>query len=125
MRGALQDLDVVMENEDVSVREACWGTMHVERGSFHKEMDVTPLLKGLPNDRCQSPHWGYLFKGTIRVRYHDREEVIHAGDSYYIEPNHAAVMEAGTEYLEFSPEEHYHRTMDTINRNLQAMDDQG
>ena len=22
--------------------------------------DIAPLLKGLENDLCQSPHWGYL-----------------------------------------------------------------
>ena len=114
-----------MESDDFSIKEACWGSMHVEHGSFRKEMDGTPFLKGLPNDRCQSPHWGYVFKGAIRVRYHDREEVIRAGDSYYIEPNHAAIIEAGTDYVEFSPEDDYHRTMEVMNRNLEAMGDQG
>src|SRR5207245_7421707 len=30
--------------------------------------DLAPLLKGLPDDRCQCPHWGFLFKGRIVVR---------------------------------------------------------
>jgi hypothetical protein len=28
--------------------------------TFRQDMDATPLLKGLPNDMCQCPHWGYL-----------------------------------------------------------------
>ena len=29
--------------------------------------DFGPLLKGLPNDRCPCPHWGYVLKGRLRV----------------------------------------------------------
>ena len=28
--------------------------------SFHEDIDATPLMKGLPDDRCQCPHWGYV-----------------------------------------------------------------
>ena len=28
--------------------------------------DESPF-KGLPDDRCQCDHWGYLFKGSFRV----------------------------------------------------------
>ena len=31
--------------------------------SFHEDIDATPLLKGLPDDRCQCPHWGYVVSG--------------------------------------------------------------
>src|SRR5205814_1940573 len=30
-----------------------------------------PLLKGLPDDSCQCPHWGYVFAGQLTVRYPD------------------------------------------------------
>ena len=26
--------------------------------SFRQDIDATPLLKGLPDDQCQCPHWG-------------------------------------------------------------------
>lgn len=39
------------------------------------DIDATPFMKGLPDDRCQCPHWGYLFKGNMTARYADREEV--------------------------------------------------
>jgi quercetin dioxygenase-like cupin family protein len=41
------------------------------------------LLKGLPDDRCQCPHWGYVFKGKMTARYADRDEVYEAGDAFY------------------------------------------
>ena len=37
-------------------------------------VDFTPLLKGLHNDHCQCPHWGYVLKGSITVRYEDGHE---------------------------------------------------
>jgi hypothetical protein len=27
--------------------------------TFREDFDATPLLKGLPDDQCQCPHWGY------------------------------------------------------------------
>ena len=31
--------------------------------SLAQDIDATPFMKGLPDDRCQCPHWGYVFKG--------------------------------------------------------------
>ena len=28
--------------------------------SFDQDIDATPLLKGLPDDACSCPHWGYV-----------------------------------------------------------------
>ena len=43
------------------------------------------LFKGLPNDRCQCDHWGYVFKGSFRVTYLDGpEEIIRAGEAYHL-----------------------------------------
>ncbi len=120
MRKATKDMDTVMESKDYSIKEACWGNMHVEYGVFKSEMDMTPLLKGLPGGRCQSDHWGYVFKGGFQVKYPDRTEVVRAGDTYHIEPNHSGTINAGTEYVEFSPEDSYHKTMETIARNIEA-----
>ncbi|MGZ4306544.1 MAG: hypothetical protein ACXVSL_16965, partial [Solirubrobacteraceae bacterium] len=33
-------------------------------------------FKGLPDDRCQCDHWGYLFKRSFRVTYKDGPEEI-------------------------------------------------
>src|SRR6266567_33262 len=39
------------------------------------DIDATPFMKGLPDDRCPCPHWGYVFKGKMTARYADRDEV--------------------------------------------------
>jgi hypothetical protein len=33
--------------------------------SFDQAGDFTPMYKGLPDDRCQSHHWGYVIKGRM------------------------------------------------------------
>ncbi|MPZ48036.1 MAG: hypothetical protein GEU75_01775 [Dehalococcoidia bacterium] len=67
---------------------ADWGEF---TGYFEKikgGTDFSPLFVGLPDDNCQSPHWGYLFKGKIRFIYKDHDEVISAGEAYYAPPGH-------------------------------------
>ena len=60
--------------------------------SLLEDIDATPFMKGLPDDRCQCPHWGYVFKGKMTARYADRDEVFEAGDACYIPPGHAATV---------------------------------
>jgi len=40
--------------------------------TLRQDSDLAPLLKGLPDDLCHCPHWGYMFKGKLTVRYKDR-----------------------------------------------------
>jgi hypothetical protein len=56
--------------------------------------------------------------GTIAA---DREEVYSAVDAYYAPSGHLPVLEAGCEYVEFSPIEPYVQTMEVVGRNMQAM----
>jgi hypothetical protein len=64
----------------------------------------TPLLVGLPEDRCQCPHWGYVLGGCIRLRFADgREETSRAGDVFYWPAGHTAWTDEGVTFLEFSP----------------------
>lgn len=89
--------------------------------SFREDADGTPLFRGLPDDRCQSPHWGYVFEGRVTFRYADREETFAAGDAYFAPPGHVPVVAAGTRVVEFSPAAEYGRTMEVVGRNLEAM----
>jgi hypothetical protein len=89
---------------------------------FRQDMDQTPLLKGLPDDRCQCPHWGYVLKGKLTVRFADHEEVFEAGDAYYLPPGHAGVQnDPGTEFVQFSPTKELNVTSEVIMNNLQQM----
>jgi hypothetical protein len=89
--------------------------------TFREDADATPLFKGLPDDRCQSPHWGYIVRGRVTFRYADHDEVYETGDAYYAPPGHIPVVTAGTEVIEFSPTEEYGQTMQVLASNLAAL----
>jgi hypothetical protein len=89
--------------------------------TVHQDADLAPLLKGLPDDRCQCPHWGYVFAGGITVRYADHEEHLGAGDAFFMSPGHVPAATAGTEFVQFSPTEELAVSEDAIARNVQAL----
>jgi hypothetical protein len=105
MRANKNELTKVADTpSEMTVFEGVWGEMHVEYYIVKKRFDITPMLKGLQNDRCQVPHWGIVTNGRVTVKHEDgREEIVKAGDVYYIPPGHTAIFEAGTELWEFSP----------------------
>lgn len=110
--------------EDMGVMEGRYeelGGYTVGFEHFREDADATPLFRGLPDDRCQSPHWGYVVSGSVTFRYVDHEEVYETGDAYYAPPGHIPAISAGSEIIEFSPTEEYGRTMEVLGRNLAAM----
>ena len=102
-------------------RDAEWGEMNVAFEGLPAGIDTAPLFRGLPDDRCQCPHWGVLLKGRLRVRYADREEIVEAGQAYYMPPGHTVSVEDDCEMLHFSPRGEYARTLAAIRRNVAAM----
>ena len=90
--------------------------------TFRADIDGTPLMKGLPDDRCQCPHWGYVVNGKMTFRYADREEVFETGDAFYTPPGHVPVSnDPGTEVVMFSPAEELKKTDEVMMKNMQAM----
>jgi hypothetical protein len=80
--------------------------------------DESPF-KGLPDDRCQCDHWGYVLKGSFRVSYLDGpEEVVGAGEAYHLRPGHFVQTIEPVELVELSPVEEHDRTMAAIAHNL-------
>jgi DNA-binding CsgD family transcriptional regulator len=87
--------------------------------TIRESHSLAPLLRGLPGDSCQCPHWGYLFAGKITVTYADREETYQTGDAFYMTPGHVPAAEAGTEFVQFSPKEQLAETMAAMMANAQ------
>ena len=84
----------------------------------HFPPDESPF-KGLPGDRCQCDHWGFLFKGAFRVRYTDGpDEIVRAGEAYHLRPGHFVQTLEPVELIEISPVAEHDRTMGTVARNL-------
>ena len=82
--------------------------------------DLAPMLATLPSGSCPCPHWGYVVKGRITVRYADHEETLEAGDAFYLPPGHAPEAEAGTELVQFSPAAELAAVMAELKQNLRA-----
>ena len=120
MHATIAELPVMLKAGDASVRGAEWGGMRVALVSVPAGTDFGPLLKGLPNDRCQGPHWGYVLKGRLRIQYADGEEVLSGGDFYYLPPDHTGVAEEDTEFLEVVPPDLHQQFLDNAQANLAA-----
>jgi hypothetical protein len=54
--------------------------------SYSDDADLAPLFTGLPDDRCQCPHWGVVLTGKVTYHYSDRAETIEAGEAYFDRP---------------------------------------
>jgi hypothetical protein len=121
MKSSREDLPVVYDSPQGVNKEVIWGDMSVSAAYAHQTYDAEQMYKGLPDDRCQSPHWGYVIKGKLRAKFADHEEVYEAGDLYYIPPGHTPAVDEGTEFIEFSPAEELRKTQEAFERNLQAM----
>ncbi len=120
MRSSLNELPVAAEMPEGTVHQTSWGNMTIETARLRKDFDGTSLFRGLPDGRCQCPHWGYVLKGQMRLRYTDREEIYREGDVYYAPPGHIPLLEAGCEYVEFSPTDEYNKTMEAAMQSMNA-----
>ena len=86
----------------------------------HFPPDESPF-KGLPDDRCQCPHWGVLTRGSMVVDYGDHSETVQTGDVFYMPPGHRPTYEVGTQIIQFSPTADLKATDEAIRRNLAAL----
>jgi hypothetical protein len=88
--------------------------------TYKDDIDPAEFFRGLPDDRCQCPHWGVVLAGTISFRFADHTESYLAGDAYYAPAGHTPVMTSGTEVVEFSPSDPLQATMAVVGANLAA-----
>jgi Cupin domain len=90
--------------------------------TYTADADLAPFFKGLPDDSCQCPHWGYVVKGRVKYTSTDgHEETYEAGDAYYAPPGHTPSIYAGSEVVEFSPTDDLAKTMEVVEKNMEAM----
>ncbi len=94
MRIAKDDVPVRIDIPGAKARQALdfgdatgYGKMAAEYFSFGAGTDLAPLLEGLENDLCQSPHWGYMLEGGLTITYTDGStETASGGDLFYWPP---------------------------------------
>jgi hypothetical protein len=99
-----QQLTVEMEVGGIRTRGEEWGEVIVRHLTLPPGADMRPLLKGLPGDVCDCPHWGYVIDGSIQIQYADGTvELNRAGDVYYWPGGHTGWTDEGVTFLEYSP----------------------
>jgi hypothetical protein len=101
-------------------RTVDWGDFRVAFETMPESFppDESPFA-GLPDDRCQCPHWGYLIKGSFRVSYRgEPDEIVRAGDAYHLRPGHFVQTLEPVELVELSPVHQHDETMAVVARNM-------
>jgi hypothetical protein len=120
MCATCDELPVLFGADPAVIRGADWDGMRAMIVSLPAGTDPAPVLKGLPHDLCPCPHWGYVLKGRIRVAYAEGEEILRAGDLFYLPPGHTPLVEEDTEFVEFSRSDEHEAVLDVVRRNVAA-----
>ncbi len=117
-----EKMPVALKLPVATFRVSEWGDSAVAYVELSAGADATPLLKGLPHDKCSCPHWGYMLKGAIHVRYTDgTEEICTAGEAFYWPAGHTVWVEEDTSFVEFSPRNELKEVYDHIGDKIAAM----
>ena len=123
MKVKLDTMPAVMEGPGaVMRRQSAFGDMDVVYLGLPRGTDFGPLLKGLKDDCCQCPHWGYLIEGVFRITYQDgSEDLLEKGDVFFLPPNHTALVEEDVKCVMFSPDKLHGEVLDHAMSNLARM----
>lgn len=104
-------------------RTVQWGDMEVGFTTVHAPLDCTEAYKfgGLPGGVCPCPHYGYIFEGRMRAKYPGSDwpdEVIEAGEAYFIPSGHVLVYEEPSRVFELNPAHALQMCMDAMERAI-------
>ena len=105
------DLPTELEGPGVAIRRRDFDGLAMCLIRLDAGVRTDPLFAGLPDDRCQCAHWGYIMRGTMRVHDADGARDYVAGETYYWQPGHNLEAVTDTEYLEITRSEHYDALM--------------
>lgn len=120
-RASRQTASEHMEVEGYEGHFEDFGPYTVAFERYTADADLAPFFVGLPDDRCQCPHMGYVLAGRVKFTFADgSEEVYEAGDAYYAPPGHTPTLFAGAEVVEFSPTAELQQTIEVVTRNMEA-----
>ena len=105
MKQQSKQLPTRIDAGGVCIQAKDWSELDVARFRLPKGLDGTLLFRGLPDNRCQCPHWGTVLRGSIHVTYADgSEEVAYADEVYYWPAGHTVRVDEDFEAIAFQPE---------------------
>jgi hypothetical protein len=119
MRSDIDGIPLEIKQDGIETRGVNWGELLVRHLDLPAGVNFTPLFKGLPDDRCQCPHWGYVLEGAITVQYADgSEETTSAGQMYYWPGGHTGWTDTGVKFVEFSPADQLQPVLEHLSAQL-------
>ena len=100
----IDDLPIEVSQGELVTRYAEYGDMAIRHASLPAGTDMAPVLAGLPDDRCPSPHWGIVLSGSIEITHRDgTTELVSAGEVYHWPAGHTGVTKEGVTFIEIGP----------------------
>jgi hypothetical protein len=112
------DLTPELEGPGVGIRRMDAGGLATCLIRLDAGLKTDPLFAGLPDDRCQCAHWGYIISGTMRVHSAGGARDYEAGETYYWQPGHNLEAVTDAEYIEMTRSEDYDALMAHCKRVL-------
>ena len=98
-----------------------YGKIGGEYFSLGAGTDISELLKGLEDNLCQSPHWGYIIEGKLTVSFADGlTENPATNDLFYWPPGHTVKAEEDTELILFSPQHEHGQVIEHMLGKMQG-----
>ena len=112
---------IEFEADIALIRAIDQGGMTIAFERINAGVETAPIYQGLPDDACQSPHWGYVIEGRLRIVSTDgSQETLDAGQAYYLPAGHNVVVEEDALLIEFSPAHERTKTMEHAAQMMQA-----
>lgn len=117
------DIPVTMQAPGTTMRTISgFGGMDLNFHELPKGTDFTPLLKGLANDSCHCPHYGYILDGKLKIIYDDgTEELLEPGDLFYLPAGHTAIVEMDLKMIDFSPTKEHGEVLSHVGEMMSKM----
>ncbi len=96
------------------------GDITVEFGRAEVEVDIAPMLRGLPGDMCQCRHQGYVVRGGFTCKTREGTFDVAAGEAFDLPPGHTLVYHSGSEWVQITPTAEQRKTDEVVARNAAA-----
>jgi hypothetical protein len=116
------DVPVVVADNGVEIRLRDEDGLSVGFVRLPAGADLRAATKGLPDDLCPCPHWGYMITGRVRMHTAAGHQDFVAGEAFYWAAGHAPEALEDSEYVDFSPTEEFQRVIDHIRSGAGASD---
>ena len=113
----IDQLSVRVKDNGVDFRTKQLGQLTISWVHLDKGVDLSAATVGLPDDLCPCPHWGYVIKGTIRMKTKEAPRDFAVGEAFYWGPGHAPEALEDSEYVDFSPTEDLEKVIAHITRD--------